>query len=140
MRLGTNDRAEMILRDLIERNVENKKYYYMLEKCLNLTSIDDKTKLYENLIEKHSKADASKQIRLQVLIGNKFFIDLWTNLNKLGLITKYLVKRTAGNMFVQLTKIVVISLESLTGILYIDMSFDDFNHIYVKLKTLFSAC
>jgi hypothetical protein len=31
-------------------------------------------------------------------------------------------------------------LESLTGILYIDMSFDDFNHIYVKLKTLFSAC
>lgn len=70
MRLGTNDRAETILRDLIERNVENKKYYYMLEKCLHLTNIDDKTKLYENLIEKYPRADAPKQIRLQFLTGN----------------------------------------------------------------------
>jgi peptide alpha-N-acetyltransferase len=69
IRLGTNDRAETILRDLIERNTENKKYYYMLEKCLHLTNIDDKTKLYENLIEKYPKADAPKQISLQFLTG-----------------------------------------------------------------------
>ncbi|CAF0802062.1 unnamed protein product [Rotaria sp. Silwood1] len=72
MRLGTNDRAETILRDLIERNVENKKYYYMLEQCLHLTDIDDKTKLYENLIEKYPKADAPKQISLQFLTGEPF--------------------------------------------------------------------
>ena len=69
MRLGTNDRAETILRDLIERNSENKKYYYMLEKCLNLTTVDDKTKLYENLMEKYPRADAPKQIALQFLTG-----------------------------------------------------------------------
>jgi len=70
IRLNTNDRAETILRDLIERNVENKKYYYMLEKCLNLINIDDKIKLYENLIEKYPRADAPKQICLQFLTGN----------------------------------------------------------------------
>jgi hypothetical protein len=37
MRLGSNDRAETILRNLIERNAEKKKYYYMLEKCLHST-------------------------------------------------------------------------------------------------------
>ncbi|CAF0922384.1 unnamed protein product [Rotaria sordida] len=72
MRLGTNDRAETILRDLIERNTGNKKYYYMLEECLHLTNIDDKTKLYENLIEKYPKADAPKQISLQFLTGEPF--------------------------------------------------------------------
>ncbi|CAF0974034.1 unnamed protein product [Adineta steineri] len=72
MRMGTNDRAETILRDLIERNNENKKYYYMLEKCLNLTNIDDKTKLYENLMEKYPKADAPKSISLQFLTGTSF--------------------------------------------------------------------
>ena len=50
MRLGSNDRAETILRDLIERNVENKKYYYMLEKCLNLTNIDDQTNYMKILL------------------------------------------------------------------------------------------
>jgi peptide alpha-N-acetyltransferase len=70
IRLNTFDRAETILRDLIERNPENKKYYFMLEKCLNLTNIDEKTKLYENLIEKYPKADAPKQICLQFLTGN----------------------------------------------------------------------
>lgn len=69
MRLNSNDRAETILRDLIERNNENKKYYYMLEKCLNLTNTDDKTKLYENLMEKYPKADAPKQITLHFLTG-----------------------------------------------------------------------
>ncbi|UJR25810.1 hypothetical protein I4U23_007160 [Adineta vaga] len=72
MRLNSNDRAETILRDLIERNNENKKYYYMLEKCLHLTSVDDKTKLYENLMEKYPKADAPKQITLQFLSGDSF--------------------------------------------------------------------
>ena len=70
MRLGAFDRGETILRDLIERNPENKKYYFMLEKCLNLTNIDEKSKLYENLIEKYPKADAPKQICLQFLSGN----------------------------------------------------------------------
>ena len=69
MHLGTIDRAETIVYDLIERNAENKKYYHMLEKCLNLTNIDDRIKLYENLIEKYPKADAPKQIRLQFLTG-----------------------------------------------------------------------
>ena len=67
MRLNSNDRAETILRDLIERNAENKKYYYMLEKCLHLTNYDEKSKLYENLLEKYPKADAPKQIQLQFL-------------------------------------------------------------------------
>lgn len=70
MRLGTNDRAETILRDLIERNNENKKYYYMLEKCLHLSSVEDQSKLYENFIEKYPRADAPKQIHLQFLTGN----------------------------------------------------------------------
>ena len=57
---------------LIECNSGNKKYNYMLEKCLHLTNIGDKSKLYENLIEKYPRVDAPKQIRLQFLIGNKF--------------------------------------------------------------------
>jgi hypothetical protein len=48
----------------------------MLEKCLNLTNIDDKIKLYENLIEKYPKADAPKQICLQFLTGNQILIGL----------------------------------------------------------------
>ncbi|CAF3365910.1 unnamed protein product [Rotaria socialis] len=72
MRLGTNDRAETILRDLIERNTENKKYYHMLEKCLQVTDINDKMKLYENLIEKYPRADAPKQITLHFLTGESF--------------------------------------------------------------------
>ena len=69
MQLGMNDRAERILRDLIERNNENKKYYYLLEKCLHLNNHDDQNKLYENFTEKYPKADAPKQIRLQFLTG-----------------------------------------------------------------------
>lgn len=69
MRLSSFDRAETILRDLIERNPENKKYYFVLEKCLNLTNDEDKSKLYENLIEKFPKADAPKQICLQFQTG-----------------------------------------------------------------------
>jgi peptide alpha-N-acetyltransferase len=72
IRLNTFDRAETILRDLIERNPENKKYYFMLEKCLHLTNSDEKSKLYENLIEKYPRADAPKQICLQFLTGNLF--------------------------------------------------------------------
>jgi peptide alpha-N-acetyltransferase len=72
IRLNTFDRAETILRDLIERNPENKKYYFMLEKCLHLTNSDEKSKLYENLIEKYPKADAPKQICLQFLTGKLF--------------------------------------------------------------------
>jgi hypothetical protein len=51
----------------------------MLEKCLYLTDIDDKTKLYENLIETYPRANAPKQICLQFSTGNKIFIDLWAN-------------------------------------------------------------
>ena len=69
MRLGTLDRAETILRDLIERNPENKKYYLMLEKCLNCKSIEEKSKLYESLMEKYPRADAPKQICLQFQTG-----------------------------------------------------------------------
>jgi len=72
MRLNHNDRAGTLLRDLIERNTENKKYYYMSEKCLNLTNIDEKSKFYEDLIEKYPKADAPKQIQLQFLTGEAF--------------------------------------------------------------------
>ena len=71
MRLNANDRAETILRDLIDRNAENKKYYYALEKCLHLTGMDEKSKLYENLIDKYPKADAPKQIQLQFLTGKQ---------------------------------------------------------------------
>ena len=72
LRLNSNDRAETLLRDLIERNTEHKKYYYMLEKCLNLTNIDEKSKFYENLVDKYPKADAPKQIQLQFLTGEPF--------------------------------------------------------------------
>ena len=72
MRLNTFDRAETILRDLIERNPENKKYYFMLEKCLHLTNIDEKSRLYENLMEKYPRADTPKQICLQFLTGESF--------------------------------------------------------------------
>lgn len=70
MRLSTYDRAETILRDLIERNPENKKYYFALEKCLNLSNDNDKWSLYEKLMEKYPKADAPKQICLHFLTGN----------------------------------------------------------------------
>lgn len=70
MRLNANDRAESILRDLIDRNAENKKYYFTLEKCLNLTSTEEKAKLYESLIEKYPRADAPKQIQLDFLTGS----------------------------------------------------------------------
>ncbi|UJR23099.1 hypothetical protein I4U23_026122 [Adineta vaga] len=82
MRLNTYDRAETILRDLIERNPENKKYYYMLEKCLNLTNSEEKSKLYENLMEKYPKADAPKQICLQFLIGEPFSKSIGSYLQK----------------------------------------------------------
>ena len=40
MQLGMNDRAERLLLDLLERNNENKKYYYLLEKCVYLKNIE----------------------------------------------------------------------------------------------------
>jgi len=72
MRTNAFDRAITILRDLIERNPENKKYYFMLEKSFNFSSIDEKMKFYESLIEKYPKADAPKQICLQYLTGDAF--------------------------------------------------------------------
>ncbi|CAF1077117.1 unnamed protein product [Didymodactylos carnosus] len=72
MRLNQYNRAETILRDLIERNTENKKYYFDLEKCLNMTTSSEKMKLYNDLIEKYPRADAPKQIRLQFLTGEPF--------------------------------------------------------------------
>ncbi|CAF1021988.1 unnamed protein product [Adineta steineri] len=82
IRLNTFDRAETILRDLIERNPENKKYYFMLEKCLNLTNSDEKSKLYENLMEKYPRADAPKQICLQFLTGEPFSKSIGSYLQK----------------------------------------------------------
>ena len=69
MQLGMNDRAERLLLDLLERNNENKKYYYLLEKCVYLKNVDGQDKFYENLIEKYPRADAPKQIRLQFITG-----------------------------------------------------------------------
>ena len=69
MRLGSDDRAETILRDLIERNPNHKKYYLTLEKCLHLSNTEEKLKLYQNLMEKYPKADAPKQISLEFLTG-----------------------------------------------------------------------
>ncbi|CAF3920737.1 unnamed protein product, partial [Rotaria magnacalcarata] len=71
MRLSSFDRAETILRDLIDRNPDNKKYYFMLEKCLNLKNNEEKSNLYENLIEKYPRADAPKQICLQFQTDNE---------------------------------------------------------------------
>ncbi|CAF0981001.1 unnamed protein product [Rotaria sordida] len=82
MRLSSYDRAETILKDLIERNPENKKYYFMLEKCLNLTNNDEKSNLYENLIEKYPRADAPKQICLQFLTGEPFAKSIGSYLQK----------------------------------------------------------
>lgn len=84
--LKTNDRAETFARDLIERNKENKKYYLMLEKSLNLSTTDERRKLYENLIEQYPKADAPKQICLEFLTGYQ------TVLNALFLIVNFQVK------------------------------------------------
>ncbi|CAF4418537.1 unnamed protein product, partial [Didymodactylos carnosus] len=72
MLLNQYDRAETILRDLIERNAENKKYYLDLEKCLHMTTSYEKMKFYDDLIEKYPRADAPKQIRLQFLTGEPF--------------------------------------------------------------------
>ena len=82
IRLNTFDRAETILRDLIERNPENKKYYFMLEKCLHLSNVDEKSRLYENLMDKYPKADTPKQICLQFLTGDAFVKSIGLYLQK----------------------------------------------------------
>jgi len=72
LHLKSFDRAQLLARELIERNNENKNYYFMLEKSLNLNHIDERRKLYDELIDKYPKADAPKQIQLELLTGEPF--------------------------------------------------------------------
>lgn len=77
LRLGSHDRAETILRDLIERNPNHKKYYHMLEKCLRISDTDDKWKMYQSLMEKYPKADVPKNICLEFLTGKRRHSQTW---------------------------------------------------------------
>eukprot|EP00731_Ephydatia_muelleri_P031037 Em0022g551a len=64
--------AELIYRDLIDRNPDNSAYYEQLEKCLKITSAEDRLAFYEKMLEQYPRSHLVKRKMMICASGSKF--------------------------------------------------------------------
>ncbi|XP_074650017.1 N-alpha-acetyltransferase 15, NatA auxiliary subunit-like [Tubulanus polymorphus] len=72
LKLGQNKDAEILYRELIDRNPENWSYYDGLEKALCVKTSQDRMKLYTELAEKYPRPIAPKKLPLVSVSGDIF--------------------------------------------------------------------
>ncbi|XP_067944638.1 N-alpha-acetyltransferase 15, NatA auxiliary subunit-like [Watersipora subatra] len=69
---GDLSNSAAIYRRLLERNAENTAYYQGLEKCLQFDSIDDRLRIYSEVLAEQPRASVPKKLPLTFATGEMF--------------------------------------------------------------------
>ncbi|KAM4860208.1 N-alpha-acetyltransferase 16, NatA auxiliary subunit isoform 2-T2 [Thomomys bottae] len=72
LKLGRLKEASEIFKNLIDRNAENWCYFEGLEKALQLSTLEERLKVYEEISQQHPKAVAPRRLPLNLIPGEKF--------------------------------------------------------------------
>ncbi|KAG9492064.1 hypothetical protein GDO78_000539 [Eleutherodactylus coqui] len=72
LNLGRWKEAAQVLRELINRNPENWKYYDNLEKALHPASMEERLEIYDEFCEWHPRAVSPRRLMLNFITGSKF--------------------------------------------------------------------
>ncbi|XP_053419806.1 N-alpha-acetyltransferase 16, NatA auxiliary subunit isoform X1 [Nycticebus coucang] len=72
LKLGRLKEASEVFRNLIDRNAENWCYYEGLEKALQLSTLEERLQIYEEISKQHPRAFSPRRLPLNLVPGEKF--------------------------------------------------------------------
>ncbi|XP_069882782.1 N-alpha-acetyltransferase 16, NatA auxiliary subunit isoform X1 [Dipodomys merriami] len=72
LRLGRLKEASEVFKNLIDRNAENWCYYEGLEKALQLSTLEERLQIYEEISQQHPRAIVPRRLPLNLVTGEKF--------------------------------------------------------------------
>ncbi|CAH6823941.1 N-alpha-acetyltransferase 16, NatA auxiliary subunit isoform X2 [Phodopus roborovskii] len=72
LKLGRLKEASEVFKNLIDRNAENWCYYEGLEKALQLSSLEERLQIYEEISKQHPRAVLPRRLPLNLVPGKKF--------------------------------------------------------------------
>ncbi|XP_040847277.1 N-alpha-acetyltransferase 16, NatA auxiliary subunit isoform X2 [Ochotona curzoniae] len=71
LKLGRLNEASEVFKNLIDRNAENWCYYEGLEKALQLSTIEERLQIYEEISKQHPRAISPRRLPLNLVPGEK---------------------------------------------------------------------
>ncbi|XDB56156.1 hypothetical protein AB1E18_009613 [Capra hircus] len=72
LKLGRLKEASEVFKNLIARNAENWCYYEGLEKALQLSTLEERLQIYEDISKQHPRAISPRRLPLNLVPGEKF--------------------------------------------------------------------
>ncbi|XP_003482946.1 N-alpha-acetyltransferase 16, NatA auxiliary subunit isoform X2 [Sus scrofa] len=72
LKLGRLKEASEVFKNLIDRNAENWCYYEGLEKALQLSTLEERLQIYEEISQQHPRAISPRRLPLNLVPGAKF--------------------------------------------------------------------
>ncbi|XP_069457331.1 N-alpha-acetyltransferase 16, NatA auxiliary subunit isoform X5 [Ovis canadensis] len=72
LKLGRLKEASEVFKNLIDRNAENWCYYEGLEKALQLSTLEERLQIYEDISKQHPRAISPRRLPLNLVPGEKF--------------------------------------------------------------------
>uniref|UniRef100_A0A8C0NXR8 N-alpha-acetyltransferase 16, NatA auxiliary subunit n=1 Tax=Canis lupus familiaris TaxID=9615 RepID=A0A8C0NXR8_CANLF len=72
LKLGRLKEASEVFKNLIDRNAENWCYYEGLEKALQLSTLEERLQIYEEISKQHPRAISPRRLPLNLAPGEKF--------------------------------------------------------------------
>ncbi|XP_075419134.1 N-alpha-acetyltransferase 16, NatA auxiliary subunit isoform X2 [Tenrec ecaudatus] len=72
LKLGRLKEASEVFKNLIDRNAENWYYYEGLEKALQLSTLEERLQVYEEISQQHPRAMSPRRLPLNLVPGEKF--------------------------------------------------------------------
>ncbi|XP_055281999.1 N-alpha-acetyltransferase 16, NatA auxiliary subunit [Moschus berezovskii] len=72
LKLGRLKEASEVFKNLIDRNAENWCYYEGLEKALQLSTLEERLQIYEDISKQHPRAISPRRLTLNLEPGEKF--------------------------------------------------------------------
>ncbi|XP_040304485.1 N-alpha-acetyltransferase 16, NatA auxiliary subunit isoform X2 [Herpailurus yagouaroundi] len=72
LKLGRLKEASEVFKTLIDRNAENWCYYEGLEKALQLSTLEERLQIYEEISKQHPRAISPRRLPLNLAPGEKF--------------------------------------------------------------------
>ncbi|XP_070095937.1 N-alpha-acetyltransferase 16, NatA auxiliary subunit isoform X6 [Equus caballus] len=83
LKLGRLKEASEVFKNLIDRNAENWCYYEGLEKALQLSTLEERLQIYEEISKQHPRAISPRRLPLNLVPGEKFrdLIDKFLRVN-----------------------------------------------------------
>ncbi|MXQ84667.1 hypothetical protein E5288_WYG016815 [Bos mutus] len=72
LKVGRLKEASEVFKNLIDRNAENWCYYEGLEKALQLSTLEERLQIYEDISKQHPRAISPRRLPLNLAPGEKF--------------------------------------------------------------------